>query len=151
MIALANTFESNRYYPKHITLANPGAGNNWSYTVSNGHVFIPMNIRFKFTTDATVATRELTIQIVQGISTVFTLQHYTGITASRVFIGNYGAASGYTMAAERNNAFNASFTPGFWMSATHQIGIQTLNMQAADAYTEIHLFGKEYIDPYLLN
>jgi len=120
------------------SVAQPAAGQNWTFTVPANTVYKLDTFSFTLVTSATVATRFITLEFTDASGNIiFAATNGTGqaasltarTTASR-FI-NYLAVAG-------SNASGSQFPlPDVWLPAGYIVKVVTTNLDAADQFSAV--------------
>lgn len=127
-----------------ITGTDPAAGNEISETVPTNAVWKLLAIRFKLVTDATVATRRVSLKIDDGANVFYWYSFST--TQSESETKNYSLRAGSF--AENNNIATEVIAPlggTLLLLEGFRIRTSTTNLQAGDNYGAPVLYVEEWI------
>jgi hypothetical protein len=125
-----------------VTVTNPGAGAEWSSTVPAGKYWGVRSGSFIFTTDGTVATRNVRLQLDDSSITYFISDTDAGQAAGLGIRYSFFAGGLTTNAGATSTPRLLSYPPIVLLPG-HRIRTTTGNIQAADAYTSIILMVDE--------
>lgn len=126
-------------------VADPGAGNEFTYTPTAGIRVKIISGTFLFTTDATVVNRSVYYEFIVSAVSMGILQHSTLQTATQARY--YNLIPGY-----RDDPFAVGsqwvfpWDPNIQFDSTHSLRVNALNMQAGDAFINIALNIEQWID-----
>lgn len=124
--------------PVVVTVANPAAGANWSYTVPDGTDFLCRAIRFRFVTAVAAATRQVRIEWLSGANVIHQAIFATTQIASLTY--DYNAARDAVTEVLVGTLINRSM-PDLRLFNSQIIRVQTTSIQAADQFSAVVLQG----------
>jgi len=105
MIDLLSTTERERFTMEYLSVANPGAGNQWTVTVPENKSYIPLCLSQSITTDASVFNRVARVEYQVG-----------GVAVAKGRIAaNIVASTGQTVIANVNSGESSLATGGLIM------------------------------------
>lgn len=120
-----------------LTVTAPGAGNEWSQTVTAGQIWELQTIRFRFVTDATVTNRTPRIFVNNGANTYFQVSGATNQAASLTI--DYAFSNVGSAYAPTDNITRIASLPPLLVTGDEVITTNTTNRQAGDAFSNIVL------------
>lgn len=129
---------------RSITGTVPGVGNDISETVPTGVRWKLIALSGILTTSATVANRNVSCQLDDGVNTYFTSPSYFSETANSTF--------GYTLQQLSNSAtitggnIPLQIPPEIVLSAGHRIRTRTQGLQAGDQFSAPQYLVEEWVD-----
>lgn len=129
-----------------ISVADPAAGAEWTYTIGAGQIWRPIAVHFRLTTGATVANREVGMKIDDGTSSGFSDD--TGVyagwpgtffqVANRTFYYSY--VRGWAQYDGQGVADNVALPLGDWiLRSGDRLSGHTFNKGATDQYSNIRI------------
>ena len=124
------------------TPANPGAGNNLSFTIPANFIYLIQGISFTFTTDVTVITRQVRLAyLTSGTDKLGSVRDYDSQLASLVidYFGNFGVRQDPTDTEPKMLAL-----PVLFLEAGDIFGSAIDNFQAADAITNLVISSRRW-------
>jgi hypothetical protein len=121
-----------------VSVANPGAGAVWTYTVPTGTIIRIISLRFAFNASAVAATRQVYLQA-GSPSNIFGLPYQRQITASQsaFFYAGSGAVPADYVDVNGSVWSNIVMPGDFILSGGQTINVACANMQSADAFNGI--------------
>lgn len=129
---------------EHITIADPGSGNNWSHLLVANRVYELIHVKWVLVTDATSINRFIFFEILEGSTLLYRTALDTAVVASttaQIFgaQGNNGivtpAAGQYALALPIRATYPGNFI----------IRSNVLNLQAGDTISAIELVLRTWI------
>ena len=122
-----------------VNIANPGAGNNWSFTIPGGYYGRLIAGQATFTTSAVVANRVTGIQINDGNVNLWSVLEPNAITANSTVFMSY---TGQPITAQVAGvpAFVAIGIPVAWLEQGYILRSLSQNIDPGDTYTAINLW-----------
>lgn len=131
---------------KLVTGTTPAAGANWSETVPNEELWLVNSIRTQFTTDATVATRNVTLRVSLGVSKILDLAPIESQTASQIRSYTWMPAPGDVDPSV--STFKINTLPlQFYALPTTVISVDTSQLKAGDQWAAPTLIVKKWVRP----
>lgn len=124
--------------PVVVTVANPAAGANWTYTIPDGTDFLCKAIRFRLVTDANVAARRARIEFRQ--STTIIHQAVCSNTQAASLTYDYNIAMDGAAEVLSATYINRSM-PDIRLKDSDTIRVQTDSIQVGDQFSAIVLQG----------
>ena len=120
-----------------ITVAVPGAGAEWTYTIPASHTYRIHLIAFTFATSATVATRGFRLNLTDAAANrLLTVPSSTQVASLTNFYTGEAGASPVTVAPNLGFSMPA---PGLLAAAGWVLSSSTVNIQVGDQYSAIFL------------
>jgi len=130
--------ESGRGGPIVLSPANPAAGADLNYGIPNNFLLEIISIRFLFTADATVANRQVLLQITDGTTPIFSFATSYDSSASTTFI-YYFSATGSTP-TQKGDDKTETLPPNLLLPSTFEINTKINSLQAADQISAVRIF-----------
>lgn len=118
---------------------NPGPGNDLNFSVPTNRRILPIAIRFLFTTDANVASRNVVLAFHDGTQVYCEIPPESSIPASiaRAYSYNLGGNGPYT---DANQGERVNLLPQMnWMDDNAAIQTIVNNLQSGDTITNIFI------------
>jgi hypothetical protein len=130
---------------RSVTGTDPAAGAEITQTVPTGARWRLLGVRAALTTDATAATRQVTLLLDDGTATLFSIPAASSQTASLTYTYNWAPSVPSTPV----NALNVwGPLPGdLFLQAGYRIRTSTASFQAGDNWTAPQLLLEEWIEP----
>ena len=129
---------------RSITGTNPAAGVNITETVPVGARWRLLSCRFVLVTDATVASRTVTLTIDDGVTVYFAASSTANQAASQT--GDYTASATGFAGGTAANFFAIPLPPNLLLLAGHRINTTTQLFQAGDNYGAPQLAFEEWLE-----
>lgn len=122
-----------------VAVANPAAGAEWIYALPAGYQYAFVSVVFRLTNSAAVANRILSVPIILGGNVLCRSKQMPALAAS--ITGRLSLFSGCALGTvfDSYSTNPMPFTTDFIVPAATTIGTATLNLQAADQFSEIVL------------
>lgn len=128
-----------------ITATNPGAGFDWTLTIPVRNRIKLISLGFKLAADLNAANRYISLTIENQTSDIFLYTHSSAtVTAAQTWWFALMPAAGTFFSS---NSFISTLTAPaeLILDPNYVIRCQTLNMQAGDNYTDIHLLCETWV------
>lgn len=125
---------------KVVTVANPGAGLEWTATVPAGKMWEVLAINWTFTPDATVGNRYSKLRTSDGTTEMSIIRASNVLATGTAYDMMYGNSSSVSGSAA--GLIMTQWKP-IVLPTGGYIKSQTVSIQAGDAHTNIYLYVKE--------
>jgi hypothetical protein len=123
-------------------VANPGAGNELTITVTAGQVWELQGLFMTFTTDATVSNRVVSLLVDDGTN-VFA-QSRQSVAQAASLSRNFTAGPVGAFWASQSEVANQFPLADMFLPAGYRLRTSTQNKQAGDTYTAIVISYRQY-------
>jgi hypothetical protein len=127
-----------------VSVANPAAGTDWSYTPPAGVRQRVQSIQATLTTSAAVANRTVVIHITQGGNLFYSAADPTPQTASTTV--NYTFAPGLPAQGATGNVVVTPLPSNLIIDSTFTISVATQGLQAGDQWSAINISTEDWLD-----
>lgn len=120
------------------SVANPAAGADWTLTPSSTANVRLMTVTFKLTTDATVSTRDVFLELVDASANVLSrisLNQAQGASLARDY--NFATGLGHVGDVQGGSFWGALWD--VWMQPNFVVRTSTTNIQAGDQFSLINV------------
>lgn len=123
-------------YLRVVTIANPAAGAEFTLRTPGESIWRVLSVRFRFTTDATVAGREVALIADDGTNAYWQTAVDGGQAAS---LGtDYATNQAFNVTGGANVFRPLNYPPeGLWLGPGNRLRTSTLNIQAGDQFSAI--------------
>jgi hypothetical protein len=137
-----------RKVPQVVRVANPAAGADWAASVTPGATWVPLAFAGTFTTSAVVANRAVELQYNDRSRTFFNLPP-TGVQAASLAWTYCWARETPIQNPPATALANGGALPPFSLFGGLQIKTATVNIDAADQWTNVTLLVLEVTEAQL--
>jgi len=128
----------------HATVADPGAGAEWTQTVTADQRWRVLTLRFTFTTDATVANRFPRVEIVAPGAIVQWRSHvHTAQAASLAVVYNFAIGTDFISTIDQGEANNE--LPDEGLRGGMIIRSSTVGIVAGDDYSLVQMSREQWV------
>jgi hypothetical protein len=127
-----------------VSVPNPAAGTDWSYTPPAGVRQRVQSIQATLTTSAAVANRTVVIHITQGGNVLYSAADPTPQTASTTV--TYTFAPGLPAQGATGNVVVTPLPAGLVINSTFTISVSTIGLQAGDQWSAINISTEDSLD-----
>ena len=129
----------------NIDPANPGAGNDWTYTVPAGYEMSLLSVCYRFTADATIAIRHpLFVMWGPDAFDRFRLRFALNITAGQVKIFSLAVGNARADSMAPANNLYMDTLPSVRLAAGLNWGAFAVSAGSTDAFSDIHMIVRQW-------
>lgn len=140
----ADTSTAGGGFLESVTVANPAAGSDWTYTVAAGTRERIVSVTATLTTSATVANRIPVITITQGGNIVYQASPTAAQTATTAL--TYLFTSGLQPWTGAGGQIVVPLPPNLFLTGGNTISVTTTALQAGDQWSNIRISHELWMD-----